>query len=215
MIMQWVPYLFPLLFLAMWFAVTTLIGFMSGWFSVQDWYADDGSEAPLLTLRGLSGTVGRAGFGGGLQLRAYPASLGIRVLRLLGPFQKPLKVRWSEIEAVPVTRFLLPMVELRLGAPPKGTLRISAGSWARLVDAVPNTATGPGPGLRAAAPVERKSLARAMFLQWLAVSVFVGAFFYLAQRANGAAAWPPLAVCVGFPATVFGIGQLVRYLRER
>ncbi len=44
------PIAFPLIFAGMWLLVTTLMGVMSGWFSLQQWYADDGDERALLPL---------------------------------------------------------------------------------------------------------------------------------------------------------------------
>jgi hypothetical protein len=48
------------------------------------------------------------------------------------------------------------------------------------------------------------------------MTAFAAAFFYFAPRLMSPEAQPiPLAVCVGFPATVFGVGQLFRYLGQR
>jgi hypothetical protein len=41
----------PLLFRGNVILVTTMLGFLSGWFNLQQWYADDGNEEPLLKLR--------------------------------------------------------------------------------------------------------------------------------------------------------------------
>jgi hypothetical protein len=211
---QWFPYVFPFLFVGMWLLIATMLGVMSGWFNLQQWYPDDGSEEPLLKLGGQSGSMG-AGvtLGGILKLRAYRSGLGIRIWRVFGPFQKPLRVPWSEIEAEKSSSFFSPTVKLHLGKPANGTLKISARSWERLVNAVPQSETRIQ--MPAAAPVRGRSIALSMIVQWLMISGVAGAFFYFASRSNESKDPLPLGICVGFPAVVFGIGQLFRYARER
>ena len=209
--LRWFPYVFPFFFAGMWLLITTLLGFMSGWFNLQQWYPDDGSEEALLKLGGQSGVMGAGiGLNGCLKLRAYPSGLGIRIWRVFGPFQKPLRVPWNEIEAEPSSSFFIPMVKLHLGKPGNGTLKISARSWSRLVDAVPRT--GGAPAMPVAPTVQTTSVAKAMFIQWLVFTALAGSFFYFTTHAqmNGI----PIAVCFGFPAVVFGIGQLIRFARE-
>jgi hypothetical protein len=200
----------------MWLFVTTMLGFMSGWFSLQQWYADDGSEEPLLQLRGQSGKMGAGvSMGGILKLSAYSSGLGIAVLRIFGPFQKPLRIPWSEIEAEPSNSFFLPMVKLHLGRPENGRLKISARSWARLVGAVPKSGGTRAFEMPAAAQVSARSFATGMFVQWLLITGIMAAFFYFAsRRLDGEQTALPLGMCIGFPAVFVGIGQLIRYARE-
>jgi hypothetical protein len=197
----------------MWLIVTTMLGFMSGWFPLQQSFPDDRSEEPLLRLRARSGSMGAGvALNGVLKLRAYPSSLGVGIWRIFGPFQKPLKIAWSEIEAEQRRSFFFPMVKLRFGDPAKGTLTISASSWKRLTDAVPETDRRVR--MPAAPVVSGRYLARALFLQWLAISGLGGAFFYFVSRLNGTGNGVPLALSVALPAVVVGIGQIVRYARE-
>jgi hypothetical protein len=211
---QWFPYAFPFFFVGMWLVVTTMLGFMSGWFGLQQWYADDGTEEPLLKLGGQSGSMGAGvALSGILNLRAYPSGLGVGIWRVFGPFQKPLKIPWNEIEAEKSSSFFLPMMKLRLGKPANGSLKISARSWARLVDAVPQTDSR-RVQMPAVERVSRRSTAQAMIVQWLAMTSLAAAFFYFTSRSNGPQAAVPLSVCIGFPAVVFGIGQLIRYARD-
>lgn len=133
---KWFPYFFPFFFVGMWLVATTMLGFMSGWFNLQQQYPDTGDEAPLLRLGGQSGSMGAGvSMSGILKLKAYPSGLGVGIWRLFGPFQKPLKIPWSEIEAQSSSSFLAPTAKLQLGKPSSGTLKISARSWTRLVDA--------------------------------------------------------------------------------
>jgi hypothetical protein len=213
-LLQWFPYAFPFFFVGMWLFVTTILGFMSGWFSLQQWFPDDGTEEPLLRLGGQSGSMGAGvALSGILKLRAYPSGLGVGIWRIFGPFQKPLKIPWAEIEAEESSSFFLPMMKLQLGKPANGTLKISARSWARLVDAVPQTNSRQAQ-MPTTACVSRRSVAQAMFIQWLAISGLAGTFFYFGSRSNGPGAALPLGMCFGFPAVVFGIGQVIRYARE-
>jgi len=214
-ILKWFPYVFPFLFVGMWLLISTVLGSISGWFNLQQWYPDDGSEEPLLKLGGQSGSMGAGvALNGILKLRAYPSGLGVGIWRIFGPFQKPLRIPWGEIEAEQSSSFFLPMVKLQLGKPANGTLKISARSWARLVNAVPKSASGRQFQMPTAAPVSSRSVVLAMFVQWLVISGIGGAFFYFASRSNGAAAALPLGICIGLPAVVVGIGQLIRYARE-
>jgi hypothetical protein len=214
-LLGWFPYVFPFFFVGMWLLVTTLLGLLSGWFNLQQWYPDDGSEKPLLQLHGQSGQMG-AGvqMAGILRLRAYSSGLGIRVSRLFGPFQKPLRIPWSEIEAEPSSSLFLPMVKLHLGRPENGRLKISARSWGRLTDAVPKSDDGKRFQMPAAAPVSGTSFARGLFLRWLLITGIMASFFFFASRSTGDEAALPLGMCIGFPAVVVGVGQLVRYARE-
>lgn len=205
-ILDWFPYAFPVFFVGMWLLVTVMLGLMSGWFSLQQWYADDGSEEPLLKLRSQSGSMGiGVALNGCLKLRAYRSGLGIGIWRIFGVFQKPLKVPWNEIEAEPSTSFFLPMVKLQLGKPSNGTLKISARSWAKLVAAATPVASGPLPDVP---PVNRAATARAMLIQWVIISGVTEAFIYLSSRSQPSG-FPWLVAA--FPPAVLGLVVLVRF----
>jgi hypothetical protein len=208
-ILNWFPYAFPLFFIGMWLFATAMLGLMSGWFGLQQWYADDGSEEPLLKLRSQSGQMGMGvALNGCLKLSAYRSGLGIGIWRIFGLFQKPLKVPWTEIEAEPSRSFFLPMVKLQLGKPSNGTLKINAQSWAKLIAAARPVASGPLPDVP---PVDRGATARGMFIQWAAISIIFGAFIYLSSHLQPGGS-PPLIVMI-VPALIFGLALLVRYAR--
>jgi hypothetical protein len=106
------------------------------------------------------------------------------------------------------------MVKLGLGNPPNGKLKISAASWAKLVDAAKPVATGPLPS---AQEVSARSLGGRMLLEWLVITAAAATFFYFAPlliSPPGERIGFPIGTCIAFPAIVFGIGQLVRYARE-
>jgi hypothetical protein len=188
---------------------------MSGWFNLQQWYPDEGGEKPLLILRGRSGRMGLGvALNGVLKLTSYQSGLGVGIWRLFGPFQKPLRIAWSEIEAEPSSSFFVPMVKLHLGKPSNGTLKISARSWSRLVDAASKTGSASEMQMPAAVPVSAGSLARAMLVQWAAVSAIAGGFLFFASRSAAPHGGAPAAISIAIPALVFGIAQIVRYARE-
>lgn len=135
-ILRWLPFAMPVFFVGMWFLVTMLIGLMSGWFGLQQWYADDGTEEPLLRLRGQSGFMGiGVRLNGVLTLAACRSGLSVRVSRFFAPFQKPLLIPWSEIVATEKKSFFTTMTRLELGKPANGKLTINAKTWARLTEA--------------------------------------------------------------------------------
>ena len=131
-VIRWLPFIFPVLFVGVWLLASTLLAMMSGWFNLQQWYPDDGSEQPLLTLRGQSGRVGMVGFNNALRLKAYRSGLGLGVLRLVAPFMRPLLIPWGEVKVEETKTFFVPMVRLQFGEPSNGSLKIAARTWSRL-----------------------------------------------------------------------------------
>ena len=216
--LRWFPFLFPFLFAGGWLAITAMLGLMSGWYNLQQWYADEAREEPLLRLRGQSGVMGLGvALNNCLTLAACRSGLSIRIWRIFGPFQKPLLVPWSEITAEPTRTWFTPMVRLRLGG--EGRLKLAARSWSRLVAAAGVAANGgaaSGAVLRQVPPITGRAVARGMILEWLAVTALGAAFFYFApQLLSDGPPWRlPLAWCIAFPAVVVGLAQLIRYARE-
>lgn len=212
--LKWLPLAFPILFFGTWLLVTSAIGFLSGWFNLQQWYPDDGGEEPLLELNRKSGSMGvGVGLNGVLKLRAYSSGLGLGISRMFAPFQKPLKIPWSEIEAEPGSSFFLPMVKLSLGRPANGRLKISARSWARLVEAVPSSSSGGQFQMPSAIPVSAASVARAMIIQWAIISLSMSVFLiFLSWRAVPNGRFP--LFFIGISIILIGVGQLIRYARE-
>lgn len=204
--------LFPIFFVAMWLVTTALLGAMSGWFQLQSQFPRD-TETSLVTIRHLSGYMGLGvHLSSILTLSACPSGLRIAIWRVFGPFQRPFLVPWTEISAERKTRFFMPMAQLRLGAPEVGKLTIDAGIWQKL------SAHAPAGRRTTAAPlphVTNQHLARGLALQWAVISSVAATFFTFGSRLSPGALPVPLGVCIGFPAIVFGIPQLLRYARQR
>lgn len=210
------PYVFPLFFAGMWLLSTTLLGIMSGWFSLQQWYADEYREEPLLRLGWQSGVMGTwVNLNGVLTLSACRSGLSIRIWRAFGPFQKPLLIPWGEITAEPSRSFFTKMVRLGLGNPPNGRLKINAASWSKLVAAAGPVASVPLP---AAPAISQKSIATRLFLEWVVITAGAATFFHFAPQfltePGETTIGIPIGVCIALPAIVFGFSQLVRYGRE-
>jgi hypothetical protein len=94
--------LFPVLFIGMWLAVTSLLGVFSGWFELQSLYPNR-DEQPLDSIWFVSGALGKGNlynpwgnvsFGNCLRLEPCLAGLRVRVWRIFGMFQRPFFVPW-------------------------------------------------------------------------------------------------------------------------
>ena len=133
---KWFLIAFPFLFVGMWLLITTMLGFMSGWFSLQQWYSDDTKEDPLLKLSWQSGSMGvGVSFRSSLTLAARRDGLSVRVWRIFGPFQRPLLIPWRDISAEPKRILFYRLVRLNFGSPPSGSLKVSQRTWDRLIAA--------------------------------------------------------------------------------
>jgi hypothetical protein len=150
----------------------------------------------------------RVSLSGILTLSACSSGLRIGISRLFGPFQRPFLVPWDEIEAEQTTLFFAPMTKLSFGRPRIGSLKIDARTWQRLAEVSPQAPPG------GAVPVSRSRAGRGFLLQWAAITLFAGSFFYFTSRADPRQQGLPLIVCFAFPGTFFGIAQGIRFLRQ-
>jgi hypothetical protein len=121
-------------FVGGWLAVTSLLGFISGWFRLQLHYQTSG-ETPLRTLRAESGWMGIIRFRGCLVLSACQSGLRVAVWPLFGPLEKPFVVPWTEIHAQHVPAMFGAKAQLSFGND-IGSMTIKAKSWESLVACV-------------------------------------------------------------------------------
>ena len=128
--------LFPIGFAMLWVLVTTLLGFASGWFRLQDRFLDSGTEPALLKLGFRSGALGWVNLNNALTLSACRSGLRIGMWKALGPFQRPFLVPWAQPRAGPVRRLVVSRVQLSLGTPAVGRLEIGTRDWEQLQAAV-------------------------------------------------------------------------------
>ena len=134
-ILRFLPFLIPLAFVGFWLLITTLLGLLSGWFNLQQWYPDEGTDEPVLKLKRQSGQVGIVNFNNALTLSVYRTGLGIRVPRIFALFSKPLLIPWTEIEASATKSLWVRLVRLDLGKPANGKLVVREKLWAKLAEA--------------------------------------------------------------------------------
>lgn len=134
----WLPFLFPVAFVAIWLFVTKLLALMSGWDALEDRYPDR-PEFRLLVLRMQSGRLGSVvNYSGCLTLMATRTGLRVSTWRIFAPFQSPFLVPWTDIHAESGRSLFLRTVQLRFGNPQIGQLTLSARTWERLLRASPD-----------------------------------------------------------------------------
>lgn len=117
---------FLVFFIGLWLTVTTVLGWISGWFRLQAAYPDS-LEPPIERLRFQSGSMGRsvpANFNGCLTLEVCAGGLRVAMIRVLGPFSQPFFVPWSAIAVRRRPVLLGDMIELAFGGEPIGRLTL-------------------------------------------------------------------------------------------
>jgi hypothetical protein len=118
--------LFPLLFIALALGIGSLIGLISGWYSLQSRYPDQPDE-PILKLRFQSGMMGqvRANLRNVLTLSACQGGLRVGMWRLMGPFCRDFYVPWQEISVERSPTLFGQGARLTFGSPAVGSLFVS------------------------------------------------------------------------------------------
>jgi hypothetical protein len=203
--------IYPLIgFVLAWVAVTTVLSAASGWFSLMRHYPNV-PESPVLTLGMQSGSVGNARVGAVVSLSVCPSGLRIGMLRVFGPFCRPVFVPWDAMRITRQNRLLWKSATISIGHPPVGTVTLPAEVANRLARAAANSWPEPGP-----IPVETSTQVRTRVLtEWAVQTGLAAAFFFIVPRlVTPSRAWPPIAVAILFPAIVFGAAAVIRYLGE-
>jgi hypothetical protein len=127
---------FPLAFTGLWFAIRSLLSRLSGWSTLQAIYPDQ-PELSLTTLR-LQSAVFRCSagvpvsVGSFLHFEACPTGLKVGMLKLLGAFQRPFFVPWTDMAAEADRVWSGRIVRLRLARWPGGEIRIRQRTYDRL-----------------------------------------------------------------------------------
>jgi hypothetical protein len=206
------PLYFPLFFVLMWFAVTVLLGFMSGWYFLMRRFPDR-PETPLRAFNNQSGSIGQVSARSLLTLSVCPGGLRVGMMRIFGPFSKDFFVPWDELSVIRKNRFLWRVATISFGYPPAGSLTLMADLADRLARVAGKSWPEPGPF-----PEETNTQASSrIFKQWLAMTGLAAAFFIVAPRlmTPSGTARPPVVVAILFPAIVFGIAAMVQYIRRQ
>jgi hypothetical protein len=202
------PLLFAVFFAVLWLAVTSLLGFLSGWYSLMRKYPDQ-DEAPILQLKWQSGSMGLGvDMRGILNIAVCEHGLRIGMMKIFGVFCRDLFVPWDEIEVTRKQRFFLNAAELRFGNSALGKLTIPD----EVADQLARAASGHWPE---AGPISQQSKADVLISElkrWVFVTILAALFFTLVPRIgspNGP--FPPIWVAIGFPAVAFGFSGVYRY----
>ena len=199
---------FPFYFVALWLGITTLLSLISGWYWLA-WKFPNRREEPMLRLGWQSGGMRGVNMNGILWLSACPSGLRVGINRVFGPFCRSFFVPWESIAVERKTWLFWPIAKLTFGRPPVGSLAIDAYVANRLARAAAER--WPERSFR---EETRRDLARRLVIVWAVTTGAAALFFIIVSRAttpNG----PPIAVCILFPAVVFGGAMFVKYLRER
>lgn len=197
---------FIVFFAAIWLVVTTLLGVMSGWFSLMSRYPNR-SEAALLTLNNRSGTMGLGvHFNGILKLGVCPSGLRIGVWRIFGLFCRDFFVPWSELRVTRLNRVLWQTAALQFG-PGVGKLKLPAYTADKLARAALGRWPEPGNFPRESVV----QIFRRIFLQWAVLTGFASLFFLLASQSAGPSANFPWWLAISFPAVTYGLVSLIRF----
>jgi hypothetical protein len=200
---------FPIFFAVLWLTISTVLGVLSGWFRLMARYPDQ-HEEPILRLRYRSGRMGLGvSISGILTLSVCPSGLRIGILRIFGLFWRDFLVPWECIAINRTTALFWPVVNLRFGDPVIGTLRISA----ETANALARAGEGRWPERGPFPEEKRGDLFQRLLLQWAIATGLAAAFVNLAPARDGRHA--PILLTVLFPATVFGVASIVRFLSAK
>lgn len=130
------PVAIPLFFVVIWIGVTSLLSFLSGWFTLQQQFPNR-DEKPLLQLNWQSGFMGSlpVNFRNVLKVSVCPSGLRIGVLRVFGAFAHDFFVPWHAISATKKEFWMWQVTELTFGKPEIGKLLLYASTTDRLAEA--------------------------------------------------------------------------------
>lgn len=213
--MEIAPIYFPIFFIGVWLLVTTIFGFISGWYSLAQYYPDRPNELPVVKFSNQSGYIGSISILGSmrgvLKLSACRSGLRVGIMRIFGPFCKDFFVPWNEIKIKRKDFFSMKYAELSFGVG-TGTLGIETSIadrfWRALPDAWPEHGNPP-------TPAKPSDLKAQVFRWWLVATVIGATFFIFVSRSDTSSGdGPPIAVAILFPAIAFGIFSIFEYARR-
>jgi len=206
------PLDFLLAFPLLWFAVTMILSFLSGWFRLMERYPNS-DEIPIVTLANQSGSLGLVSMRGILELSVCASGLRIGIMRVFGPFCRDFLVPWTEITVTRSDRYFWKVAKLSFGQPSNGNLKV----FAEVADRMARAAGNRWPEQGSFPQETRSQSVSRIAKQWMAMTALAAAIFIIAPRlaTPNAAQRPPIAVAILFPAIVFGIGAEVQYFRRQ
>ena len=135
-ILYLLPVAIPLLFVCIWVGVTTLIGYMSGWFTLMQQFPDR-DEKPIVQLNWQSGFMGPTGVNFRNVLKIGVCSSGLRfgLLKIFGLFARDFFVPWHAMKATKKEYWMRQVTELSFGKPEVGRLMVYGYTAGRIAEA--------------------------------------------------------------------------------
>ena len=138
---QWglwlIAILAPIMGVALWIGVTTVIGAMSGWFRLMQRFPNQPDSARL-SLSWQSGAMGiGVNYNNVLRLATCDTGLRVGVPRLFGIYARDFLVPWRDIRVKRYKSFFVDFVELTFGDPAVGRLVVRAATADRLRESIP------------------------------------------------------------------------------
>jgi hypothetical protein len=172
----------------------------------------DQTVEPILRIRGQSGTMGLGvRMNGILTLSICPSGLRVGMMRLFGPFCRNFFVPWESMVIIRKTTLFWPVAELLFGNPVVGRLSVSV----HVADRMARAAMGRWPESGPFPEETRGDVFRRLLTQWGVATSFAALFFTLVPLAIApSGARPPILLAILFPAIVFGVAFIVKFLRE-
>jgi len=130
------PVAIPLFFAVMWIGVTSLLSYLSGWFTLMQQFPDRDEKA-LLQLNWQSGFMGNlpVNFRNVLKVGVCPSGLRVGVLRIFGIFAHDFFVPWHALAAKKKEYWMWEVNELTFGKPEIGKLMLYGSTTDRLAEA--------------------------------------------------------------------------------
>jgi hypothetical protein len=149
---------------------------------------------------------------GVLTLSVCPLGLRVGIMRVFGPFCRDFLVPWEAISITRRNRLFGASAKLEFGSPSVGSLTIPA----HVANKLARAAMGRWPETVPFPEEKRRDTLRRLLTQWAAITCAAVLFFTLVSLAIAPPeARPPIVVAILFPAIVFGVFTIVRYVRDR
>jgi len=194
--------------------ICTLLGILSGWYSLMRRFPDRPEEQAVLKLSRQSGSMGLGvSMRGILSLSSCTWGLRVGMNRLFGPLHHNFLIPWEQIDVTRKDGFWGPRVKLRFADSSIGGLTIPDYAANKLWRSIPERwpEAGPVPG------VETRSRSIAIVSrQWLVATILASTFFLVVPRLVAPSeAQIPMAVAILFPAILLGLFSMIEYSRRR
>lgn len=210
--MEAFPYFFPLFFIFFWLFITTMLGVLSGWYTLMKKFPDK-PEKPLLQLNYQSGMLGITSMSGVLKIAVCPSGLRLGIVRIFGVFSRDFFVPWQEIQVIRINRFLWKSVTLQFGK--FGALKIQVQLANKLAHSAQERWPEPGPF-----PTESHWHVFVDLAKYWGFYTTIGALFFIfgpriaMPEGTPQSASPPISVAILFPAICIGILCFIEYFKR-